>query len=90
MNRFRILRRLRGIGPRTNKKPKNNRLSEVQEQAFLRYILSLDEIGHSIRYDQINKVTNNMFRTNDNSISAVDQYWIQRFINRHLELYKVK
>ena len=74
VSRFRISRRLRGIRPRTNKKPKNNRLSEVQEQVLLRYILSLNEIRHSIRYDQINKITNNMFRTDDNSTSVVGQY----------------
>ena len=90
VNRFHISRRLRGIGSRTNKKSKNNRLLEMQEQVFLRYILSLNEIGHSMYYDQINKVVNNIFRVNDNSTSAVDQYWIQHFINRHSELYKVK
>ena len=41
-------------------------------------------------YNQINKIVNNIFRTNNNSVLTVDQYWIQYFINRHLKLYKVK
>ncbi|ERF71629.1 hypothetical protein EPUS_00618 [Endocarpon pusillum Z07020] len=71
VSRFRISRRLRGIGPRMGRKPKNNRLSEVQEQALLRYILSLDEIGHSIHYDQISKVANNMLRADNDSTSSI-------------------
>jgi hypothetical protein len=60
VNKYRIHRRLKGIGPRTSRKPVNNRLSEVQERALLQYILSLDEIGHSIRYNYISSIANGM------------------------------
>ena len=54
----RIHRRLKGVGPRTIWKPVNYKLSVIQEVSLLRYILSLDEIGHSVRYNQISNVTN--------------------------------
>ena len=44
VSRHYIERRLKGIGPRTSRKPTNHKLSEVQEQTLLRYILSLNEI----------------------------------------------
>jgi hypothetical protein len=44
----RLHRRLKGVGPRTTRKPVNCKLSAVQEASLLRYILSLDEIGHAV------------------------------------------
>ena len=93
VSRHRIERRLKGIGPRTSRKSTNHKLSEVQEQVLLRYILSLNEIGQSIRYDYINKITNEMFKKDyigDGPISTVDRNWIVRFLNRHLKLHKTK
>ena len=62
VNRFRIQRRLKNIEPRISRKPKNYKLLKIQEQILLQYILSLDEIEHSIRYDYISKITNKMFK----------------------------
>ena len=89
----RLYRRIKGVGSRTTRKPVNHKLSAVQEASLLRYILSLDEIGHTIRYDQINSITNTILvedHTNNDSVSSVDHHWIRRFLNRHPELYKVK
>ena len=44
VNRYRIERRLKNIGPRTNRKSINHKLLEIQKQVLLRYILSLNEI----------------------------------------------
>ena len=77
VSRYRVQRRLKGVGPRTSRKPTNYKLSETQEQVLLRYILSLDEIGHSIRYDYVSKITNKMFKKDhikNNSTSVVDHY----------------
>ena len=75
VSKFRVYRRLKGIGPRTNRKPTNYKLSEVQEQALLEYILSLDEIGHSIRYDYVSKIVNEILKEDhkgNDSVSTVD------------------
>ena len=93
VSRYRIQRRLRGIGPRTSRKPKNYKLSEIQEQALLRYILSLNEIGQSIRYDYVSKVANEMLKEDHKENSpapTVGQHWAQHFLNRYPELYKAK
>ena len=93
VSRYHVQRRLKGVGPRTSRKPTNYKLSETQEQALLRYILSLDEIGHSIRYDYVSKIANEMFKedhTKNNPTSVVGHCWVQRFLNRHPELYKAK
>ena len=75
MNRYYVQRRLKRVGPRTSRKSTNYKLLETQEQVLLRYILSLNEIGHSIRYDYVNKITNEMFKKDhikNNSVSVVD------------------
>jgi hypothetical protein len=75
--KYRLHRRLKGVGPRTARKPTNYKLSAVQKASLLRYILSLDEIGHAIRYDQIESVANAILtedHTNNSSASFVDQY----------------
>jgi hypothetical protein len=89
----RLYRRLKGVGPRTARKPMNYKLSPVQEASLLRYILSLDEIGHAIRYDQIKRVANAILAedyTHTGSAPFVGQHWTQRFLQRHPKLYKAK
>jgi AraC-like DNA-binding protein len=44
-------RRLKGAGPCIGRKAINRKLSAMQEASLMRYILSLNEIGHSVRYD---------------------------------------
>ena len=76
VSRHRIKRRLKDIGPRTSRKPTNHKLSEIQEQVLLRYILSLNEIGQSIRYNYVNKIINEMFKKDyigNDSISTIDR-----------------
>ena len=59
----------------------------------MEYILSLDEIGHSIRYDYVSKIANEILKKNhkgNDSVSTVNQNWTKRFLNRHSELHKTK
>jgi Tc5 transposase DNA-binding domain len=86
VHKDRLRRRLKAVGPRTTRKAANPKLSAVQEASLLRYILSLDEIGHSVRYDQISRVAN----ANSDPASSVGQHWARRFLSRHPELYRVK
>ena len=53
-----IHRRLKDVESRTTRKSVNYKLLVIQEVSLLRYILSLNEIGHSVRYNQISNVTN--------------------------------
>ena len=75
VNRFRIQRRLKNIKSRTSRKLKNYKLLEIQKQVLLRYILSLNEIEYSIRYNYVNKIVNEMFKKNfieDDYVFTVD------------------
>jgi Zn-dependent peptidase ImmA (M78 family) len=62
VSKFRVYRRLKRIGPRTSRKPVNSKLLEIQKHALLQYILSLDEIRHSIRYDYISSIANSTLK----------------------------
>ena len=93
IHKDRIHRRLKGIGSRIDRKAANPKLSVIQETSLIRYILSLDEIDHSVRYDQINNVTNAILlqdHITDTPASSVGSKWARRFLDRHSELYKVK
>ena len=58
ISKYRIHRRLKDVGSRITRKPVNYKLSAVQKTSLLRYILSLNEMRHFVRYDQISNVTN--------------------------------
>ena len=51
IHKDRIHRRLKNVRSRTTRKSVNYKLSVIQEASLLRYILSLNEIEHSIRYN---------------------------------------
>ncbi|KAF7502953.1 hypothetical protein GJ744_004799 [Endocarpon pusillum] len=51
VTRFRLARRLKGIGPRRDRIPVNRKLSEAQEAALIRYIRDIDDIRTSVRID---------------------------------------
>ena len=84
IHKDRIYRRLKDVEPRTTRKPVNYKLSTVQEASLLRYILSLDEMRHSVRYDQINNITNViLIKDHITTVPAfsIDQHWIRRFLD---------
>jgi Tc5 transposase DNA-binding domain len=91
--RQRINQRLKGVGPRTTKKPVNYKLSEVQEAALIQYIRTLDEIGLGIRQEQLIDTANSILKrdhTGGGEPLIVGEHWSYRFLSRHLELYKMK
>ncbi|KAF7508389.1 hypothetical protein GJ744_009380 [Endocarpon pusillum] len=51
VSRYRLMRRLKGIGPRRDRIPVNRKLSEAQEAALVQYIRDMDDIGTSIPCD---------------------------------------
>ena len=93
VNKNRVQRRLKGIGPRTSRRPVNRKLSTIQEAVLLNWILALDEIGLSIRIDQINSSANVILQEDhfeEDSAPIVGHNWSKRFLERHPELHKVK
>jgi Tc5 transposase DNA-binding domain len=93
VSKFRLYRRLQGKGGRTARKPINKKLSETQEGALIRYIRTLDEIGLSVRLDQISNIANAILKEDcleDDSPPTVGQHWPQRFLELYPGLHKVK
>jgi hypothetical protein len=91
--RQRIDRRLKGVGPRTTKKPVNYKLSEVQEAALIQYIRTLDEIGMGIRQEQLVGTANSILKQDHRGGGeppVVGEHWSHRFLLRHPELHKMK
>ena len=58
IHKDRIHRRLRNIETLIDRKPVDRQLSIVQNISLIRYILSLNKIDYSVRYNQINNITN--------------------------------
>jgi hypothetical protein len=48
VSKDRLYCRLKGVEPRTTRNAARPKLSAIQEASLMRYILSLDEIRHSI------------------------------------------
>jgi hypothetical protein len=48
VSKDRLYRRLKGVEPCTTRKATRPKLLAIQEASLMRYILSLDEIGHSV------------------------------------------
>jgi DDE superfamily endonuclease/Tc5 transposase DNA-binding domain len=93
VHKDRLYRRLKGVGPRTTRKPINSKLSVVQEASLMRYILCLDDIGQAVRYDWISHVANAILaedHTDDDLPPSVGSHWARRFLNRHPELHKAR
>ena len=57
-----VHQQLKGIQDRTSQKPVNYKLSAIQEASLLSYIKSLDEIGQSIRLDQLSYTANSILQ----------------------------
>ena len=93
VHKDRIYQRLKDIGSYIGRKSTDRKLSVIQEDSLIRYISSLNEIGYSIRYNQINNVVNVILLQNHTitvSTFSVDLYWTRRFLDRHSKLYKIK
>jgi Tc5 transposase DNA-binding domain len=93
VDKHRNHRRLKGIGPRSAQNPVNRKLSTIQEASLLEYIRTLDEIGQSIRLDQVKSVANAILQQDhpdEGPAPVVGQHWSERFLDRHPELRKAK
>jgi DDE superfamily endonuclease/Tc5 transposase DNA-binding domain len=93
VDRKRVSRRLEGIGGRSSRKPVNKKLSDIQENALFRYIHTLDEIGVSLRWDEIGAVADSILEHDhigDDPSSTVGGQWARRFFERYPDLKKAK
>jgi DDE superfamily endonuclease/Tc5 transposase DNA-binding domain len=93
VDRQRVVRRLKGIGGRTSRKPVNYKLSVVQEAALIQYIHTLDGIGIGVRPEQLVTTANLILRedhTGDGIPPVVGERWSHHFFKRHSILNMMK
>lgn len=94
ISRFCLARRLRGIGAKRDQKPPNKKLSEAQEAALVRYIRDMDDIGISVRIDQVANAANHILAADwpegAGEPPTVHKVWPKRFWERYPELHKMK
>jgi hypothetical protein len=51
VDRFRVFRRLKGIGGRSSRKPVNSKLSAIQKASLWQYMRTMNEIRLTVRLD---------------------------------------
>jgi Tc5 transposase DNA-binding domain len=93
VDRQRVVRRLKGIGGRTSRKPVNYKLSVVQEAALIQYIYTLDGIGMGVRPEQLVTTANLILRedhTDDGIPPVIGERWSHRFFKRYSILNMMK
>jgi hypothetical protein len=78
VSRQRVVRRLKGIGARSSRKPLNYKLSSIQEAALIQYIRALDGISVGLRLDQLKSTANSILKNDhigDHEPGFVGPHW---------------
>ncbi|KAM6513396.1 hypothetical protein FALCPG4_18944 [Fusarium falciforme] len=79
-----LWRRTHGISSRYDIIPKSRKLSDLEEQAIIRFILDLDSRGFPPRLRGIEEMANRLLA--DRDASPVGKRWASNFVKRHKEL----
>ncbi|KAF5724953.1 Fot5 transposase [Fusarium mundagurra] len=79
-----LWRRTHGISSRYDTIPKSRKLSDLEEQAIIRFILDLDSRGFPPRLRGIEEMANRLLA--DRDASPVGKRWASNFVKRHKEL----
>jgi hypothetical protein len=93
VHKDRIHRRLNRIRPRGGRRAVNTKLSAIQKACLLEYVRILNEIGLSIRLNQLSCAANALLahdHTEEGLPLSVGPQWSRRFLIRYPELYKAK
>ncbi|RKL10758.1 hypothetical protein BFJ70_g16481 [Fusarium oxysporum] len=79
-----LWRRTHGISSRYDIIPKSRKLSDLEEQAIIRFILDPDSRGFPPRLRGIEEMANRLLA--DRDASPVGKRWASNFVKRHKEL----
>ncbi|KAJ3455983.1 hypothetical protein MRS44_017465 [Fusarium solani] len=80
----RLRRRRQGIQSRRDWIPKSRRLSDLEEQIIVQFILDLDSRGFPPRLRAVEEMANRLLA--DRDASPVGKRWAHNFVTRHKEL----
>jgi len=82
--RARLRRRSTGIPSRADWVPKQRKLSDLEEQTIIEYVLDLDSRGFPPRLAGVEEMANRLLT--EREAQPVGKHWASNFIKRHLEL----
>jgi hypothetical protein len=84
VNHQRLFDRTKGIQARSDCIPNSRKLSDLEEQVIVQYILDLDSRGFPSRYRDVDEMANRLLA--DRDVSPVGKRWAINFIKRQPEL----
>ena len=79
-----LLRRHNGVQSRANTISKSRKLSNLEEEIVIKYILDLNSRGFPPRLRGVEEMANRLLA--DRDMSPVGNRWARNFVNRHEEL----
>ena len=75
--------RLRGITNRSNTRANSHKLSELEEQSLLKWVISMDSRGAAPRHPQVRDMANILLAERGSTpIQTVGEKWVYNFIQR--------
>jgi hypothetical protein len=87
VNRSTLTRRLRGITSRAETRSNGYKLTEIEENSLLRWIISIDDRGGAPRPSTVREMADLLLqhRGTSNTI-PIGQDWVTKFVQRHPEI----
>ena len=85
---FETLRgRLHGVTDRALLRANSHKLSILEEQSLLKWVISMDSRGAAPRYPQVREMANILLAERGSTpIQTVGQKWVYNFVQRHDEI----
>ena len=75
--------RIRGITNRSNTRANSHKLSELEEQSLLKWVISMDSRGAAPRHPQVRDMANILLAERGSTpIQTVGEKWVYNFIQR--------
>ncbi|KAF5725033.1 hypothetical protein FMUND_246 [Fusarium mundagurra] len=84
INEHRLRRRHHGIQSRRNSIPNSRKLSDLEEQIIVQFVLDLDSRGFPSRLRFVEEIANSLLA--DRGASPVGKHWAHNFVKRQPEL----
>ncbi|KAL9572239.1 hypothetical protein ACKAV7_003622 [Fusarium commune] len=81
---MKLWRRQQGILSRRDTTPKSRKLSDLEEQTIIQFIIDLDSRGFPPRLRGVEEMANRLLA--DRDASPVSKRWASNFVRRHKEL----
>ncbi|RYC77820.1 hypothetical protein BFJ63_vAg19305 [Fusarium oxysporum f. sp. narcissi] len=81
---MKLWRRQQGILSRRDTTPKSRKLSDLEEQTIIQFIIDLDSRGFPPRLRGVEEMANRLLA--DRDASPVGKRWASNFVRRHKEL----